>query len=344
VLAIDHVEAPRGSQNESAALIESALRLLATPAECPVRPLAIILAVATVLSVPALPSAQSDLDQLMASVLTRRDDNWKKLQQFTLIEENTFRLVGPMETPIFGSRREYVWLPRQGYFVRSPLSADGVTIGETERRKEEDEFLAHEQQRENRRAARRGVTPDAAADATDPADIPNAIRQTIEPEFVSAAYFLKFRFERGHYALVGRERLLDRDVLRIEYYPERLFRDPPRGRGGQSEKDAARGAEINRQMNKVSMVTLWVEPNEQQIVQYEFQNVDADFLPARWLLRLDRLAATMRMATPFPGVWLPASVGMRVEMTLATGRVLATYDAKYRDYRKAETDSRVIIP
>lgn len=306
----------------------------------------LVLPVAAALALPASPTAQSDLDQLMASVLTRRDDNWKKLQQYTLTEENTFRLLGPMETPLFGSRREYVWLPRQGFFVRSPISADGVTIAEAERRKEEDAWLRHEQEREKRRAARRRGTPDASADNSDPADIPDAIRQTIEPEFVSAAYFMKFRFERGHYALVGRERLLDRDVLRIEYYPEQLFREGPRGRGADQRdaKSRAREADIDRQMNKVSMVTLWVEPDARQILQYEFQNVDADFLPARWLLRLDRLAATMQMTTPFPDVWLPASVGMKVELSLAIGRVSATYDAKYHDYRRAETDSRVIIP
>jgi hypothetical protein len=238
--------------------------------------------------------------------------------------------------------------------VRSPISADGVAIGEAERKKEEESFLRHEQEREKRRAARRRETPDASADNSDPADIPDAIRQTIEPEFVSAAYFMKFRFERGHYALVGRERLLDRDVLRIEYYPEQLFREGPRGRGARGgdgrgadqrdDKTRAREADIDRQMNKVSMVTLWVEPNERQILQYEFQNVDADFLPARWLLRLDTLAATMQMTNPFPGIWLPASLGMKVELSLAIGRVSATYDAKYHDYRKAETDSRVIIP
>ena len=97
-------------------------------------------------------------------------------------------------------------------------------------------------------------------------------------------------------------------------------------------------------MDKVSFVTLWVEPSERQILQYEFQNIDADFLPARWMLRLDELRASMRMGNPFPGVWLPASLGIRVEMTMAVGRVSAVFDTKYHDYRLAETDSRVIIP
>ena len=47
-----------------------------------------------------------------------------------------------------------------------------------------------------------------------------------EPQFVASAYFLKFRFESGHYALAGREKLGDIDTLKIEYYPESgLFKD-----------------------------------------------------------------------------------------------------------------------
>ena len=94
----------------------------------------------------------------------------------------------------------------------------------------------------------------------------------------------------------------------------------------------------------MSLVTLWVEPTTRQILQYEFENVDPDFLPGRWLLRLQGMRASMRMSEPFPGVWLPASLGFRVDMSLAVGAVRATFDVQYRDYAVAETDSRVIVP
>jgi hypothetical protein len=299
----------------------------------------------------AAPSAQTDLDRLMAEVLSRRDDNWKKLQQYTLNEDQTFRLVGPMDTPIFGSRREYVWVPREGFFVRSPVRIDGVVIGDAERRREADAFLERERQRERRRNAADSSTPDPAG-AGEPLDVPDVIRQSAAPQFVSAAYFMRFKFESGHYAFVGRERLLDRDVLRIEYYPERLFEDrSQRGRGSEGEKKAQadsnasrdkRGAEITRQMNKVSLVTLWVDPATRQILQYEFQNIDADFLPARWLVRLDELRASMRMGNPFPDVWLPATMNVSFRMTLAIGTVAASYDVSYRDHRLAETSGKVV--
>jgi hypothetical protein len=45
--------------------------------------------------VPAGLNAQSDLDAFMEKVLARRDDNWKKLQQYVLEEKEAFDLTGP---------------------------------------------------------------------------------------------------------------------------------------------------------------------------------------------------------------------------------------------------------
>ena len=56
----------------------------------------------------------------MEKVLARRDDNWKKLQQYVLEEEEKFDLTGPGGFPLWGMRREYTWFIRQGIFVRSP--------------------------------------------------------------------------------------------------------------------------------------------------------------------------------------------------------------------------------
>ena len=49
------------------------------------------------------------------------------------------------------------------------------------------------------------------------------LRQSRQPGFIESAYFLRFKFEQGKYALVGRETFDGKDVLRIEYYPARLF-------------------------------------------------------------------------------------------------------------------------
>src|SRR5262249_4084198 len=159
-------------------------------------------------------------------------------------------------------------------------------------------------------------------------------------DFIRSANFLQFKFDQGQYALVGREKMLDRDVLKIEYYPRSMFNDddrcprrqrgeanakpqPPRDRDKDGKPDEE---EFEEQMNKVSLVTLWVDQAEHQILRYEFRNIDMDFLPGRRLVQVDGLRATMQMGEPFPNVWLPASISMRFRAKLAVGPVEGRYD------------------
>jgi hypothetical protein len=294
---------------------------------------------------PASPAAgqETDLDRFMERVLARRDENWKKLQQYVLDEEERFQLTGPDGARLYGFERDYTWFIRQGYFIRSPLKADGVKIGEAERAKAEQEWLEREQRREKRAQERAKKSDTDSAEPAPPASdapvtVEDVLKQSREPQFVSAAYFLRFKFDPGHYALAGRERLNDRDVLRIEYYPSKLFSE---GRTRPNRKVRDRDAEIEEKMNKVSLVTLWIDPAEHQIVQYTFDNIDMDFLPGRSLVRVDELKASMKMSQPFEGVWLPSTIEMNFRMMLAIGAVAARYDVSYGDYRLAEVTTRI---
>ena len=291
--------------------------------------------------------AQSDLDAFMARVLARRDENWKKLQQYILDEQERFRLVGPDGSRLFGFDRRYTWFIREGMFIRSPLVFDGVTIGEAERARYEADWIERERSRERRqreRARANGERPPLPEDP--PPDAPDAVSPpvdsvltgSLEPRFVSAAYFLRFKFDPGHYALAGRETLNGRDVLKIEYYPSKLFTE---GRTRPNRRMRDRDAEIEEKMNKVSLVTLWIDPTEHQILQYTFDNIDMDFLPGRSLVRVDEMKASMRMTQPFPDVWLPGAIDMDFGLTLAIGRVTARYGVQYQDYRLAEVKARV---
>jgi hypothetical protein len=315
---------------------------------------------------PARVIAQSDLDAFMERVLARRDDNWKKLQQYVLEEKESFDLTGPGGFPLYGLRKEYTWFIKQGVFVRSPVKANGVTIAEADRRKAEAQWLRRETSKEERRKRRaereaKGLPPEKdggtavvitpttikvidgeqAPSATEaPSNVEDVLRQGIEPQFVSSAYFLKFRFESGHYALAGREKIDGRDALKIEYYPRTgLFND---GKSKPNKKVRDRDDEIEEKMNKVSMVTLWVDPATHQILQYIFDDLDMDFFPGRSLVRIDDLQATMKMAQPFPNVWLPASIEMHFGMMLAVGAVDATYQVEYLNYRLADVTSRIV--
>lgn len=286
---------------------------------------------------PAFLAAQTDLNALMRQVLARRDDNWKKLQQYVLDEREQIELRGPSRTPIWGERREYTWFIRNGFFVRSPVKWNGAEIGEAERRTYEEEYLRRAQRRE-----RRGGEP-SAGDA--PRDLDSIIQQTRQPQFITSAYFLRFRFEEGNYAFVGRETLDGRELLRIEYFPDRLFSRERRWTGRQpSDSDKARAAEMERMLNKVSLITLWIEPAAQQIVKYTFDNVAFDFLPAQWLVHVNDARASMTMSQSFPEVWLPRDVEVALALTVALGQFDVRYTLAYHNYRRADVTTKITIP
>src|SRR5262249_43448286 len=243
-------------------------------------------AVLALLAIAPLHS-QSDLDQFMKQVLSRRDENWKRLQQYVLDERGVVDIKGPGGATLWSDRREFTWFIRDGFFIRSPTKANGVTIGEDDRRKYEDDYLKRVQRRDSRRRRDDAAAPADPAPPPPPSDVEGLLRQTREPEFISSAYFLRFRFEEGKYALVGRETLDGHQVLKVEYYPANLFRGTDRRRHADADdkrEDAAYDEAFRRLMNKTALVTLWIEPGAHQIIKYTFDNIAMDFLPAQWLL------------------------------------------------------------
>jgi hypothetical protein len=305
----------------------------------------------------AQPTRTADLDAFMEKVLARRDENWSKLQQYVLDERERAQVVGPAGARLYGLDREYTWYIRDGAFVRSPVRFDGVALSEAERQAYERRWTERERQRDARRAAREAATSSTAPvekpaaqlptdgpptagppSAEPPADMDALLKLTREPQFVSAAYFLRFKFEPGRYALVGRETFEGRTVLEIEYYPERLYADDESkgGSTGRDHNEEEVDARVERQMNKVALITLWVEPAAHQIVKYTFDNVGFDFLPGRSLVRVDSVRASMQMGQPFPGVWLPRTIDGRGAFTLANGTYTIQYDLTYLNYRQAD--------
>ena len=303
----------------------------------------------------------------MQQVLARRDDNWKKLQQYILDEREQIELRAAGRVPLWGERREYTWYIRDGFFVRSPVKFNGVEVSEAERRRAESDFLRRSEERDRRFSRQSQVAspqpappklgePQPNASGLAPpklgddqpsegrASVDGLLKQVREPQFVSSAYFLRFRFEEGTYALVGREVLDGREALRIEYYPTKLYTPNQQRRQARShDRNDPRDAEIQRMMNKVALVTLWIDPRSHQILKYTFDNIDFGFLPAQWLLRVDTVRASMTMGQPFPDVWLPRGIEMSIAVSLAVGSFDIRYALDYHDYKLAEVTSKVHV-
>lgn len=301
--------------------------------------------------VPTVVGAQeeNELDRFMARVLEQQGPNAALRLEYVLDERAEVRFAGPDRELL--ARGEYTWYARDDVFVRSPLRVDGVTIGAEERRAYEAEWLERERRRRTRRAqagAEDAGDPVAADDAlmmhwllaglaeetAQAASDPGA--EEVEPRFVADAYaFVDVLFESGNYYLVGREVVDGHDVLRVEYYPERLA--PYSGDDTVSERDA----EMDSALTKTMLVTLWVDPARNQIVRYSFDNLGFAFLPGRWLFRLEDVTASMSMRQPFAGVWLPARIEMRAMLSLATGRYELHLARTFTNYREAVTGGRL---
>ena len=260
--------------------------------------------------VGAVPAGQAkpgapltDLDAFMSRVLERRNENWKTLHDYILSERETFQILGPGGIPLSGQRREFQWFIRDGYLVRSPVKANGASLSEADRRKYEADWLKKEQSREQRareKAAKKDKAAKQGADSVEAEVVeelrsidPGSDKEVVamvgtEPRFISEAYFMKFPFEPGNYYLAGRETIDGRPVVKIEYYPTRLFTEDeerekkdvtitaggdvkvqPAGEkppGKEKPKKAAKRDkeddlehEIEAALNKVTMVTMWIE-------------------------------------------------------------------------------------
>ena len=181
------------------------------------------------------------------------------------------------------------------------------------------------------------ATEDQTAGAPDDAGatmLPDSTR--LEPRFISESYFMEFTFEPGNYYFVGRETLAGREVVQIEYYPTALFDEEP------DSNDSEPDTRIVRGVNKTTLVTLWIDPEAYQIVRYTVDNTGLDFLPGRWLIRVDGLEASMEMGQPINDVWLPLRVTVSGRATMALGDFDVTFVREFFDHREAQTGGRLI--
>lgn len=291
-------------------------------------------------------AARGDLDAFMEKVLARREVNRKTIEEYILDETERFALLGPGRAPIHRTRREYTWYVRDGMHVRSPVRFNDAPVGERDRERYEADWIRREKERRARKATLSNDEHEVSL-GSDTIQVSGAVVPS-EPRFVSEAYFLEFKFEPGRYYLAGREQLEGHDVLRIEYYPTQMFGERGDDRSGRERRrrqhDEHAEREIQSKMNRTSLITLWVDQAEHQIVQYTFENVWLDFLPGAWLVRMDAIRASMAMGQPFAGVWLPRTLEVQAGATLASGSFEVTYDRAFSDYRLAEVETRIGEP
>ena len=342
----------------------------------------------------ALASAQpQELDALMERVLQRRDINWRELYDYVFSELESVQVDSSAGTPVAGYLREYHWFVREGYLLRSPVRLDGVEPSPEFRATYESKWFERERltsvapvDKVDARAGSDGINEDIGSntDARQTRHLNGNVVTERQPqprselrlelgEPVEREYFLGLNFEPGNYFFAGKEKLENRDVLRIEYYPSNMFasknrpqfwerRDPmkpkpkaqrmPLRHDGNTlaplkeqtvEPDRVFGLDQDnsRRFNVTTMVTLWVDQAEEQIVKVSMENVSTEFLNISWLLRIEDVRASMTMGEPLEGVWLPQEIEIVGTGATAEDSYELVYRRVFFDYKRTDVEAKV---
>ena len=278
----------------------------------------------------SLATPQDDIDAFMEQVLAKREIDWQATYDYVFNEVEILRIRGEEIAALQSFEQEYTWYVRDGYLVRSPWSVNGVEVAAAKREEAELEWIA---------------------DVQEDADNARIQRDS----------FFDFEFEPGNYLFAGREVFEGREVVRIEYYPtravfsdeddapaadkddERRRRRDPGDPDEDDEFDELDEEKIGHMFAKTSRVSMLILPEEHQIVHWIFENVGFEFLPYRWLVRLDELHASMTMDQPIEGVWLPREIHAAARASTASFALKVEYSREFGDYKEPAVGAGVIF-
>jgi hypothetical protein len=239
-----------------------------------------------------------DIDAFMAKVLAKRDSNREALRGYLFSERELLEIKG-IELPAYERmEREYLWVEREGYLVRSPVRVNGVAVSREEQQAAEREWLE-----KARKRRQEGLDQEA---------------------------FFGFEFQPGRYLYAGKQGLQGREVVAVDYFPKM-----DRKRAA-SKRRKARQEYFDRMFEKTLQVNMLILPEEHQIVKITFDNLGLDFLPFRWLVRFEGLTGSMLMDKPLGDVWLPKEIQAEGRVSTADGALSIRYSKDFFDYHKAD--------
>lgn len=247
-------------------------------------------------------AGEEDIDVFMAKVLERRETNWDQLYDYVFNEREILEIKGDIDIPALQSFvKEWRWFVRDGYLVRSPVSHNGIRIPDEERIKSENNWIEDYKKRRK------------------------------EEGSTDREQFFGFDFEPGNYFYAGRTTIDGRELAIVEYYPDiKITGEPP-----EDEDD-----EYDDMVEKSMMVTLYIYPEDHQVVRMTLHNTGFDFLPGRWLVRVTGIEATMKMEKPLGDAWMPVDIFGQATMTMASGDISVSFRKQFYDYRRAKVKVR----
>jgi hypothetical protein len=247
---------------------------------------------------PAANPVMNDLDEFMEKVMQKRRIDAENLRDYVFSEKETLDIKGSKIAALGNFRREYVWFVRDDNLVRSPVRIDGVKVSAKEQAAAEKEWIKTHK--------KKGTSLDREA-------------------------FFGFKFEPGRYLYAGEQQFEGRKTVVVEYYPQVSHGNKNNGNKGDKNKNDVGGL-----FEKTFLVTMLIYPEEHQILRITFDNVGLEFLPGRWLARVNDIKASMVMDKPKGDIWLPAEVSAYGNFSAANMDVSLNYSREFYSYAKSD--------
>ena len=247
---------------------------------------------------PATNPVMNDLDEFMAKVMQKRRVDAENLRDYVFSEREVLDIKeGPKIAALGSFRREYVWFVRDDYLVRSPVRIDGVKVSAKEQASAEEKWIKEQK------------------------------RQKKKENSLDRESFFGFKFEPGRYLYAGEQQFEGRKAVVVEYYPQMNDGDK------RNKKDKN---DFGGLFEKSFLITMLISPEEYQILKITFDNVGLEFLPFRWLIRMNDIKASMVMDKPKGEIWLPREISAYGSVSTAGMDLSVNYSREFHSYAKSD--------
>ena len=275
---------------------------------------------------PSVNPDMSDLDEFMAKVMQKRLADVENLRDYVFSERETFEVkVGTKIAAQWSYRHEYLWFVRDDCLVRSPVLIDGVRVSDKEKAAAEEEWI--NRQREIKENKSKESKNETGIDHKMLFGFKNENRLDFQA-------FLGFEFEPGRYLYGGEQQFEGRKAIIVEYVPRM-----------NDKKNDNKKDKIGGLFEKSVLVTMLISPDEHQILQMTFDNVGLEFLPVRWLVRMNDVKASMVMDNPKGDTWFPREISAHGSVSTAgtdTGMdAYVNYSSEFYAYTKSQVDVNI---
>jgi len=236
----------------------------------------------------------------MSRVIANRDRTKTLLSSYTYRETVGVALTDRKGEKTFEFSGIFRWtFMEDGTSVRFPVELNGDILSDEEKDREREKWIENIRENED-------FQSDQFNDNRD--------------------LFLNCPFDPENYFFAGFEMLKDRNLVKVEYYPE--IADDPK-----------------TPMDKIlrgAVVTLWIDPDLFQILRIRMEGLNLDiFKFLTFFVTIDEAALDMALIEIDPRIWLPSSLVLSARVVTFDETRQLQFQADYDDYGKFTVSSTI---